>query len=154
NRLPESHPSRTIFQTEIANIESGVKIGAAELLRRAGPFHLIRVRHTALEYADAHAADLRLEFSDRVDLPVSVKTDKSRKVAVAEGQTPQIEEKWAERYFRVSPDELNKMISALGFSSVNELKSNYLNVARLVSEVLIRKLGLVDCKPTDFSRGR
>jgi hypothetical protein len=154
NRLPASHPGRVIFQREIANIESGVKIGAAELLKQAGSTHLTRVRHTALEYADVHAADLQLEFSDRADLPVSVKTDKSRKVAVAEGQTPHIEEKWAERYFRVSPDEVSRMIAALGFSSTSELKSSYLNVARLVAEVLIRRLGLVDCKPTDFSRAR
>src|SRR6266571_5368296 len=76
NRLPASHPSRAIFQREIANIESGVKTGAAELLKQAGSAHLTRVRHTALEYADARAADLVLEFSDRADLPVSVKADK------------------------------------------------------------------------------
>jgi hypothetical protein len=154
NRLPSSHPSRAIFQREIANIEAGVKMGAIELLKQAAGARLTGVRHTALEFADAKAADLRLEFAGRADLPVSVKTDKSNKVAVAEGQTPHIEEKWAERYFRVSPDELNKMIADLGFSSMNELKSNYLNVARLVAGVLMKKLGLTDCKPTDFSRAR
>ena len=154
NRLPASHRSRAIFQREIANIEAGVKLGAAALLKQAGGAGLIGIRHTAREYADAKAADLRLEFSDRAELPVSIKTDKSNKVAVAEGQTPHIEEKWAGRYFRVSPAELNKMIGELGFSTMNELKSNYLNVARLVADVLIERLGLVDCKPTDFSKAR
>jgi len=152
NRLPPSHPSRVIFQREIDNIEAGVKLGAAALLKQAGGARLIGVRHTALEYSDAKAADLRLEFSSRAELPVSVKTDKSHKVAVAEGQTPHIEEKWAARYFRVSTDELNKMIGELGFSTMSELKSNYLNVARLVADVLIERLGLVDCNPTDFSK--
>jgi len=154
NRLPDSHPSRAIFQREIANIEAGVKLGAAALLKQAGNARLIRVRHTALEYADAKAADLRLEFSDRAELPVSIKTDKSNKVAVAEGQTPHIEEKWAERYFRVSPAEFDKTINELGFSTMSELKSSYLNVARLVADVLIKRLGLADCKPTDFSKAR
>jgi hypothetical protein len=154
NRLPASHPSRAIFRREIVNIEAGVKLGAAELLKQAGRARLTRVRHTALEYADAKAADLRLEFNGRADLPVSVKTDKSNKVAVAEGQTPHIGEKWAGRYFRVSADELNKFISDLGYSSMSELTSNYLNVARLVADVLIRKLRLVNCDPTDFSRAR
>lgn len=154
NTLPLSHPSRAIFQREIANIEAGVRVGAAALLKQASGSHVTRVRHTALEYADAKAADLRLEFSDRPTLPVSVKTDKSSKVAVSEGQTPLIGEKWAERYFRVSEDELNKMIAGLGFSSMSELRSNYLNVARLVAEVLMNKLGLADCKPDDFSRAR
>jgi len=153
-RLPATHTSREIFQREIANIESGIKRGAAELLKQAGGARLTGVRHTALEYANAKAADLRLEFDSRADMPVSVKTDKSNKVAVAEGQTPLIEEKWAERYFRVTRGDLNKMIADLGFSSIGELKSNYLNVARLVAGVLISKLGLVDCKPDDFSRAR
>ncbi|SRR6266404_2916780 len=154
NRLPASHPSRAIFQREVANIEAAARLGAAQLLKQAGGAPLTGVRHTALEYADAKAADLRLEFRGRADLPVSVKTDKSNKVAVAEGQTPLIEEKWAERYFKVSRDELDKMIADLGFSSMTDLKSNYLNVARLVAGVLIRKLGLADCKPDDFSRAR
>jgi hypothetical protein len=154
NRLPAWHPSRAIFQREIANIEAAVKRGAAELLKQAGSARLTRVLHTSREYAGAKAGDLRLEFSGRADLPVSVKTDKSRKVAVAEGQTPHIDEKWAGRYFRVSADELNKMIADLGFSSMGELKSNYLNVAKLVADVLIRKLRLVNCHPTDFSRAR
>ena len=36
NRLPASHPSRAIFQREIANIEAGVRLGAAQLLKQAG----------------------------------------------------------------------------------------------------------------------
>jgi hypothetical protein len=154
NQLPALHPSRAIFQREIANIEAGVKLGAVELLKQAGSTRVTGVRHTALEYADAKAADLRVQFSDRAVLPLSVKTDKSNKVAVAEGQTPHIGEKWAARYFRVTPRELEEMITILGFKSMPELKSNYLNVARLVAAVLIKKLALVDCKPTDFSRAR
>src|SRR6185437_13680026 len=116
--------------------------GAGELLKRAKPDSLTRVLHTPRDYADAKAGDLRLEFGSRRELPVSVKTDKSGKVAVSEGQTPLIEEKWAERYFRTSPAELNQIIRDLGFTSMTELKSHYLNVARVVAEVLVRKLGL------------
>jgi hypothetical protein len=154
SRLPESHPGRAIFEREIANIKTATKDGALQLLNSVKPFRLTRVRHTALEFADAKAGDLRLEFEGRPDLPVSVKTDKSRKGAVAEGQTPHIEEKWAQRYFKVSPDEFNRMISELGFASVAELKSHYLNVARLVAHVMIQKLGLTGCQPADFSKAR
>jgi len=154
SRLPESHPSRAIFEREIASIKTATKDGAVQLLNSVKPFKPTRVRHTALEFADAKAGDLRLEFEGRPDLPVSVKTDKSNKVAVAEGQTPHIEEKWAQRYFKVAPDEFNRMISELGFASVAELKSHYLNVARLVAHVLIRKLRLTGCQPTDFSKAR
>ncbi len=152
--LPESDAHRTVFQQEISHIETATRRGAAELLGLAAPARLVGVRHTPRDYADAHAGDLRLEFAGRASLPVSVKTDKSHKVAVAEGQTPDIGAKWAARYFRVTPPELDQMISNLGYSSLTELKSHYLNVARLVAQVLIHKLKLADCEPTDFSRAR
>jgi hypothetical protein len=151
--LPASHPSRPIFEREIVNIEGAARAGAAMLLAAAGG-KLLRVRHVAREFADAKAGDLRLEFADRAPLPVSVKTDKSGKVAVAEGQTPDIGAKWAARYFRVSESELRAMANELGFSSLAEMKADYLNVARLVALILMRKLELTDCEPTDFSRAR
>lgn len=154
NRLPEGHLHRALFQQEIANIEAATRRGAAELLKLAAPAKLVGVRHTPREYTDAHAGDLRLEFDGRAAMPVSVKTDKSHKVAVAEGQTPDIGAKWATRYFRVAPAELDGMIRELGYNSLAELKAHYLNVARLVAHILIHKLKLADCEPTDFSRAR
>ncbi|MBS1811799.1 MAG: hypothetical protein JST84_26805 [Acidobacteria bacterium] len=147
--LPEAHPSRTTFQNEIANIEKAAPLGASEILQHAGG-SLTRVRHTAREFADAKAGDLRLEFDNRAPLPISVKTDKSNRVAVAEGQTPDITHKWAERYFRVTEDELTKILSELGFLSLAEAKNQYLNIAQLVAQVLIRKLELKHCEPNDF----
>jgi hypothetical protein len=154
NRLPEADAHRALFQQEIINIEAATRRGAAELLQFAAPAKLVRVRHTPRDYADAHAGDLRLEFDGRADMPVSVKTDKSHKVAVAEGQTPDIGAKWAARYFRVAPAELDGMTRELGYHSMTELKAHYLNVARLVAHIMIDKLKLADCEPTDFSRAR
>jgi hypothetical protein len=154
SRLPEGHPARSAFERERANIAAAVERGAAMLLRRARPASLLRVSHTAKEFANAKAADLRLELDDGSVHPISVKTEKSNKVAVAEGQTPDISAKWAERYFRVSPSELESLTRELGFDSIAELKSNYRNVAQLVAHILIRKLGLVECRPDDFSRAR
>lgn len=154
NRLPANHPSRARYQQEIANVEAAVNRGAMQLLSQAGTAKLKRVEHTPRDYADAKAGDLRLEFNGRAEMPVSVKTDKSGKVAVAEGQTPHIDSKWAARYFQVSPAELERLIHELGFASISELKAHYLNVARLVALVMMRKLKLTDCEPTDFSRAR
>lgn len=147
--LPAAHPSRTIFQNEIANIEKAAPLGAGELLQHTGG-KLLRVRHTAREFADAKAGDVQLEFADRPPLPVSVKTDKSKRVAVAEGQTPDIAHKWAERYFRVAETELTKIVTDLGFSSLAEAKGHYLNIAQLVAQILMRKLELKNCEPNDF----
>jgi hypothetical protein len=154
NRLPDAHKSRAIFEREKGNVIAGIGRGAIELLNKIMHATLIRVRHVAREFAGAKAADLLLEFRDHPSLSISVKTDKSGKVAIAEGQTPDVGKKWAERYFQVSPPELEGMIRELGFSSMNELKSHYLNVSRLVAHILIRKLGLVNCQPADFSQAR
>jgi hypothetical protein len=153
DQLPEEHPRRAGLTREIANVDAAAERGAAMILEAAGG-KPVRVRHVARDFADAKAGDLRLEFADRAALPISVKTDKSHKVAVAEGQTPDIGEKWAARYFRVSADELDAMIQELGFASLGEMKADYLNIARLVALVLSRKLELTDCEPTDFSRAR
>lgn len=151
--LPEAHPSRTIFQTEITNIEATAPSGARELLTQAGG-KLVKVHHTAREFADAKAGDLKLEFMDRPPLSVSVKTDKSKRVAVAEGQTPDIAHKWAQRYFRVSESEFQAILTGLGFASLAEAKMNYLNIAQLVAQVLIQKLELKNCEPNDFRRAQ
>ncbi len=151
--LPAAHPSRAIFQTEIANIEQAAPNGARELLAHAGGT-LVKVQHTAREFSEARAGDLKLEFADRPPLSVSVKTDKSKRVAVAEGQTPDIAHKWAERYFRVTESELQSMLTGLGFASLTEAKTNYLHIAQLVAAILMRKLELKDCQPNDFSRAK
>ena len=151
--LPAAHPSRTIFQTEITNIEAAAPSGARALLAQANGT-LTKVHHTAREFAAAKAGDLKLEFADRPPLPISVKTDKSKRVAVAEGQTPDIAHKWAERYFRVTESELQAILTGLGFTSLAQAKTIYLNIAQLVAAVLMQKLELKDCQPNDFSRAR
>jgi len=153
-RLPANHPARKKFEAERANVAAAAERGAVELLNRSGSASLIRVLHTAKDFANAKAADLVLEFKSGERLSVSVKTEKSNKIAVAEGQTPDIQTKWAERYFQVSSAEFNSLARELGFASSAELKANYLNVSQLVAQILIRKLGLKDCQPDDFSRAR
>jgi hypothetical protein len=152
--LPAKHPSRAVFEREMRHIETATQRGAAELIARIGQGTLEGVRHVPREFANASAGDLALEFSDRPRVPVSVKTDKSGKVAISEGQTPEIGAKWAERYFQVSAAEMNEMMRDLGFASPSDLKKHYLNVARLVAEILIRKLELKQCQPADFHRAQ
>lgn len=154
DRLPANHPARKKFETEKANIAAATERGAAALLSRTDKTSLVRVHHSAKDFSDAKAADLVLEFKRGLQWPVSVKTEKSNKIAVAEGQTPEILGKWAARYFQVSQAEFEALQREFGHDSLASLKSNYRNVSRLAAQVLIRKLGLVDCQPDDFSRAR
>jgi hypothetical protein len=153
-RLPENHPRRLVFRREIANIRTAAGSAAKQLLQEAEPARLVAVRHTPQEWRQGRTGDLVLTFDGRPAEPVSVKTDKSSKAAVSEGQTPHIGPKWAERYFRVSDKEFAEIMGDLGFGSIAELKSNFLNVARFVAEVLIRKLGIVNGSPTDFTNAK
>jgi hypothetical protein len=152
--LPSDHNSREIFRKEISNIEAAATYAAASLLEGIAPACLMHVRHTATLYSGGVAGDLLLEMRDHPAVPVSVKTDKSGKVAVADGQTPDISFKWAARYFSVTTSQLDGIVQTLGYPTIEALKMHYLNVAELVAQVLILKLGLVDCSPTDFSRAR
>ena len=153
NSLPESHLSRSVFQKEIANIEKAAQQGTKEILAKVEG-KLQNIRHVARDYSEARAGDLLLEFNEHPSLPISVKTDKSGKVAISEGQTPDIKGKLAERYFRASESEFNVVVSELGFNSFGELKVHYLNVAQLVAQILIRKLELSDCQLNDFSQAK
>lgn len=152
-RLPTNDARRAVLQREAEFIRQATVQGAQQLLAQSGRT-LAAVRHTAREFANAHAGDVRLEFTDSTVQPVSVKTDKSNKVAVAEGQTPDLFNKWLARYFNVARAEYDELIRELGFADEAELKANYRNVARLVAEVLIRKLALADCAINDFRRAR
>lgn len=154
DELPPGDPRCQVFDNEVSNIVRAAKVGAAELLEQASPARLTTVTHSASEWKDAHAGDLILNFDQHPSLPVSVKTDKSGKAAIAEGQTPDIELKWAQRFFDVSPAEFDEMIGDLGYTSTADLKTHYLNVAELVARVLTTRLGLENCTPTDFAHAR
>ncbi len=152
--LPIEHASnKDIFKKEIENIENASRHGAAQiLLQMQKP--LISVRHAARDYIGAKAGDLILEFAEQSVLPLSVKTDKSGRAAVAEGQTPDIWAKWANRYFNVSEIEFNSILTSLSFSSIAELKAHYLNVSQVVAHILIQKLELVDYQLNDFRHAK
>ena len=83
-RLPANHPARKRFETEKANIAAATERGAAALLSRTDKTSLVRVHHSAKDFSDAKAADLVLEFKRGLQWPISVKTEKSNKIAVAE----------------------------------------------------------------------
>jgi len=153
--LPQGHPSREIYSTEIKNIETGAREASGQVLQKEAVNNVIKVNHVAQEYKGARAGDVQVISEGNSSVPISVKTDKSGKVAIADGQTRDIFGKWASRFFRVTEEEFIGMIRELGFGSIEEIKkSEYLNVAELVVTVMIRKLELTNCVKTDLSKAR
>lgn len=152
--LPENDSHSAIFQREITSIQTGAKNAARILIDKIKPAQIQAIRHTPKDFEGAKAGDLVLELIEHPPVSISVKTDKSGKVAIADGQTPEVHKKWAERFFNVSEAEFQEIMTKLGFLTIDELKTHYLNVARFVAEILIRKLGLENYSLTDFSQAQ
>lgn len=57
------------MQREVEYIRTAAQQGAQQLLNQSGKT-LAAVKHTAREFANAHAGDVRLEFADGTALPV------------------------------------------------------------------------------------
>ena len=153
DRLPNDHRMKAELAVEITRIEAAAAQAATILLEQARA-PLTRVRHTAQEYAGGNAADIVFEFADRPNEPISVKTDKSNKIAVADGQTPLIFEKWAARFFQLTESERDQILAALGATSIEALKANYLEVAAFVQAVILLKLRVQGDRPGDLRDAR
>lgn len=154
NSLSREDKIRELFSCEIENINRGVTESINILTSKFSIKDPIRVSHTPNDYSDAKAADLRIMCSDGNIILLSVKTDKSGKVAIADGQTSLIYEKWANRFFQMSRLEYNQMLNRLGYHSEDHMKLHYLNVANLAANIMIDKLGIVNYKIDDFSQAR
>jgi hypothetical protein len=154
SRLPPNHPARSTFTEEMLHVGQAAELAAGIILQQVPHVDLERVDNVAKHFSGARAGDVHLVFRDRRPESISVKTDKSDKVAIADGQTPDIFGKWASRFFSLSEPEFSVILQELGFESLDELKSYYLNVAEFAVEVIIRKLHLINCTKTDLSHAR
>jgi hypothetical protein len=153
-RLPSKDATREIFKTEIENIKKGSTQCVALLRSKFRIQNPTGVFHSAKNFSNAKAADLQIICDDASRVLLSVKTDKSGKVAIADGQTPFIFEKWAHRFFQINRAEYDNLLDKLGYESENHLKTHYLNVANFVAKVLITELGIVNYEINDFSQAR
>jgi hypothetical protein len=101
-RLPSKDATREIFKTEIENIKKGSTQCVALLRSKFRIQNPTSVFHSAKNFSNAKAADLQIICEDASRVLLSVKTDRSGKVAIADGQTPFIFEKWAHRFFQIT----------------------------------------------------
>jgi hypothetical protein len=115
-------------------------------------------RHTATEFQGGQAADISLGFDDGGLVPVSVKTDKSGKVALAGiGQTGI--EQAAHAFYGVGMGRLNELAATKLDRSLDEAKADFLDIAELWRWIMIESLRLRnpdECEPdiNDFSECR
>ena len=87
------------------------------------------VHHCAGQYAGGLAADLRLIVPGHEDVPVSLKTDKSGKVALADiGQTSDLY-KWFSVLFRLTAEEVDQQCSTATGLTLAEARLDFQNIA-------------------------
>jgi hypothetical protein len=115
---------------------------------------LLRVDHTAAQYVGGAAADLVLHTAEGEVVPVSLKTDKSSKSALADmGQTSNLY-KWFAELFSLSQTELEQRSMEATGLTLAEAKLDFQNIAHLVQAVLIESLGLEEARINDLGRAR
>ncbi|MDP2104320.1 MAG: hypothetical protein Q8K26_05360, partial [Candidatus Gracilibacteria bacterium] len=133
------------FELEKNNIISGSD-KAFEIIREIiGDVGVLKVVASAQEYRQGNARDVYIELSNNETLNFSLKTDKSGKIALFEGQTSDIFEKVYKRYFNLSI-EAYENIKLLLFNTIDEyiIFEKFDNVAGLTQQVFINQLGLIN----------
>ncbi len=140
---------------EIANVGSSGRTAVDYLLDRArlSGATILSVRHTAADSEGGKAGDLLLELADREPVPVSCKTDKSNKVALAGvGQTSI--ENAASAFYGVDADALQQLSRRELKMSLREVKESYYTASHLWRLLVIERLGVTGAKLNDFSAAR
>ena len=113
------------------------------------------VEHTPQDYRRGLARDLKLVLYNGEKINLSLKTDKSGKVALAEiGQTPRIDNLF-NILFNLSYEEFNRLLFEIfKTNNFDIIRKDFQNICLLTQIVLIRQLGLTNAKINDFSVAR
>jgi hypothetical protein len=146
-------PRRAMLEGEVRNIENAVREAAQALLVSRPAAQARDVSHTARAYAGGAASDVVLEWQDGETTRVSIKTDKSGRVALAGvGQTSV--ENWAKALYGFEPTALDELARSRTGMSLEEAKSDYQDIAHLAQHVVIDALGVESVVINDWSAAR
>ena len=114
---------------------------------------VVAVEHTASDYVDGKACDIQIELASGRKAPVSLKTDKSGKVALADiGQTGL--EKACLAFYGVDESGLRRLAELELQSSLEDVKTSYYNASDLFRRVMIETLEIEAVDVNDFSVAR
>ena len=143
------------FEAEIKNIENASK-QIIDYIKDLLPISkVIEITHSAQDFRQWNARDVFIEFENWKTLNLSLKVDKSWKVALFDGQTPDIFNKVYNRYFNLSKQDYENLKQELfGTSDENKIFEDFQNVALLTQKVLIKQLGLIYVKINNFSKAK
>ena len=131
------------LNNEIRNIENASNLAINKIIEVVWIATIKKVNSSSQDFREWNARDLYIELLNWENLNFSIKTDKSGKVAVFEWQTPKIQEKVYNRYFNLSNQDFEILLSTtFPWKTFNEIKENYQNIALLTQKVIIKQLWL------------
>lgn len=143
------------YTQEKANIEVGARRTLKKIANLIGKEWVINVRSSSQDFREWNARDIVITLESWEEINFSLKTDKSWKVAISEGQTPLIQEKVYNRYFNLTDQEFNNLIQRLFWSqNIEEIKQDYQNIALLTQSVIIQQLGLKHADINNMGNGQ
>ena len=146
-------PRRGMLEGEVLNIERAVGDAAGALLSSRPAGRIQSVTHTARDYAGGAASDVLIRWDDGEDTRVSVKTDKSGRVALAGvGQTSV--ENWAQAFYGIDAVALDALARSRTGMSLAVAKNDYQDVAHLAQHVIIEALSVESVVINDWSAAR
>ena len=153
NKFFPSNEYKINFDLEVENIEQAAK-QVINYIKDSLPTNtIIKITHSAQDFRKWNARDVFITFDDWKVLNLSLKVDKSWKVALFDGQTSDIFNKVYNRYFNLSKQDYENLKQELfGTTDESKIFKDFQNVALLNQEVLIKQLGLENVEINDFSK--
>ena len=143
------------FDLEVQNIEeASSKIW--DYIKGLLPSNkVIKINHSAQDFRKGNARDVFIEFENWKTLNLSLKVDKSWKVALFDGQTPDIFNKVYNRYFNLTKEDYKELKNSLFWTTDEKIIfEDFQNVALLTQQVIIKQLWLKNAKINDFSQAK
>lgn len=143
NKFFENNEYNINLENDISNIEHASILALEKIVWIVWTENVTEVTSSANDFIEWNARDVFINLSNWENLNFSIKTDKSGKVAVFEWQTPKIQEKVYNRYFNLSNQDFEILLSTtFPWKTFDEIKENYQNIALLTQKVIIKQLWL------------
>lgn len=136
---------------EIKNIEKASKNAIPLVEWYVWNKVVIWLRHSPLDYLENMARDLHIS-TNQWDINLSLKIEKSKRVAVSNWQVTNIFEDVYKRFFNLSEQNFRDILSEyFPWQTIDDIKNNYQNVAHLTQIVIIKQLWLNNASVNNLS---
>lgn len=116
---------------------------------------IIKVLHSAWDFRVWNARDIILILETNEEINLSLKTDKSWRMAISEWQTPKIFEKVYNRYFNLTFKDYILLKNELFWTDDEEsIFQDFQNIALLTQKVIIKQFSLINVEINNFKNAK